>query len=75
MPTESVPECFLYQSKGATVTLGKKERCVVCSGTIEFHFKPMVEWDIEGMMCGRCYSKKLGEHYPGEHVRINQDLE
>jgi hypothetical protein len=26
-------------------------------------------------MCGKCYSKKVHEHYPGEHIRVNKDLD
>jgi len=55
--------------------LGTKEKCVICSGKIELRFKPMKEWEIEGLLCGKCYSKKIGEHYPGEHVRVNKDLD
>jgi len=55
--------------------LGKKEKCVICGGVIELHFKPMEEWKIEGTLCGKCYSKKLDEHYPGEHVRVNKHLD
>jgi hypothetical protein len=55
--------------------LGKKEKCVICGGEIELHFKSMEEWKIEGTMCGKCYSKKLNEHYPGEHVRVNKHLD
>jgi hypothetical protein len=35
----------------------------------------MEEWKIEGSLCGKCYSKKLSEHYPGEHVRVNKHLD
>jgi hypothetical protein len=35
----------------------------------------MKEWEIEGLLYGKCYSKKIGEHYPGEHVRVNKDLD
>lgn len=33
----------------------------------------MKEWKIEGPLCGKCYSKKIDEHYPGEHGRVNVD--
>jgi len=55
--------------------LGKKEKCVICGGEIELHFKAMKEWKIDGTMCGKCYSKKLNEYYPGEHVRVNKHLD
>ena len=35
----------------------------------------MEEWGMEGPMCGKCYSKRLGEHYPGDHARVNKDLD
>jgi len=31
----------------------------------------MENWKIDGHLCGKCYSKKISEHYPGEHVRVN----
>jgi len=37
------------------------------------YFNPMKEWSINGELCGDCYSKKLGEYYPGEHVRVNEE--
>jgi hypothetical protein len=55
--------------------LGKKEKCVICSEIIGLHFKAMEEWKIDGTLCGKCYSKQLGEHYPGEHVRVNKHLD
>jgi len=36
-------------------------------------FNPMKEWSMEGVLCGECYSKKLSEYYPGDHVRINKE--
>jgi len=55
--------------------LGKKENCAVCSGKIDLHYNPMEEWGIDGAMCGDCYSKKVSEHYPGEHIRVNKHLD
>ena len=52
-----------------------KDNCAICSGKIETPFKAMEEWKIEGLLCGKCYSKKLNEFYPGEHVRVNKDLD
>ena len=31
----------------------------------------MNEWNINGVMCGKCYSLKLAEFYPGKHERVN----
>lgn len=66
---------FFILIKKSKNNLGTKEKCAICSGKIELRFKPMDEWGIEGLLCGKCYSKKIGEHYPGEHVRVNKDLD
>ena len=55
--------------------MGLKEKCAICSGKIELRFVPMEEWGIEGSICGDCYSKKINEHYPGDHIRVNKDLD
>ncbi len=52
-----------------------KDNCAICNEKIEVPFKSMEEWKIEGLLCGKCYSKKLSEHYPGEHVRVNKHLD
>ena len=51
--------------------MGLKEKCSVCGGNMEQKYLPMKEWNMEGQMCGKCYSKKIAEHYPGEHVRVD----
>jgi hypothetical protein len=33
----------------------------------------MEEWEIKGPLCGDCYSKKLDEYYPGDHIRVNKE--
>ena len=33
-------------------------------------FMPMLEWKIKGPLCGKCYSKMIHDHYPGDHVRL-----
>jgi len=55
--------------------LGTKDKCAICSEKIELHYKSMEEWKIEGFLCGKCYSKKLSDYYPGEHVRVNKHLD
>ena len=30
----------------------------------------MKEWGISGPLCGRCYSSRLAEFYPGDHARM-----
>lgn len=49
----------------------KKEDCKACGGKITQTFEPMPEWNISGPLCGDCYSKKIAEHYPGQHVRMD----
>ncbi len=56
-------------------TLGGKEKCTICNETVRFRFKAMEEWKIQGTLCGKCYSKKVNEHYPGEHTRVNKELD
>ncbi len=66
---------FFISIKKKKNALGTKDKCVICNEEIELHYKSMDEWGIEGPICGKCYSKKLGEHYPGEHVRVNKHLD
>jgi len=47
------------------------DKCVLCNEIIKTVFAPMKQWKIEGSICGDCYSKKISEFYPGEHVRTN----
>ena len=53
--------------------LKSAEKCTLCKSSIGHKFIPMNEWKIEGVLCGKCYSKKISEHYPGEHTRVNLD--
>ena len=66
---------FFISIKKSKNTLGIKSKCAICSGKIELHYSPMKEWGIEGSICGKCYSKKIQEYYPGEHIRVNKDLD
>ena len=66
---------FFISIKESKSTLGKKEKCVICNETVGFRFKAMEEWGIEGTLCGKCYSKKVDEHYPGDHIRVNKHLD
>ena len=48
-------------------------KCTQCSNeTGNISYKPMEEWKIEGPLCGKCYSSKLEEFYPGDHIRVNR---
>jgi len=51
--------------------LVSKEKCIICNGPVKLKYIPMKKWQIEGVLCGKCYSKKISEHYPGDHVRVN----
>jgi len=46
-------------------------KCTLCDASIEQMFLPMKEWGMDGPLCGKCYSKKIAEFYPGEHERVN----
>tara|TARA_B100001765_G_scaffold5567_1_gene3275 strand:+ start:561 stop:725 length:165 start_codon:yes stop_codon:yes gene_type:complete len=47
-------------------------KCSACNNDIDVEYKPMDEWRIKGSLCSKCYSQKLEEHYPGEHIRTNR---
>jgi len=48
------------------------KKCSVCNNEIDTEYKPMDEWNLKGSVCSKCYSLKLEEHYPGEHIRTNR---
>ena len=66
---------FFISIKKSKNTLGAKDKCTICSEKIDLHYSPMEEWGIEGPICGKCYSKKINEHYPGDHTRVNKHLD
>ena len=47
------------------------DKCMLCNKSMEHTYKPMKEWKIDGSLCGDCYSKKISDFYPGEHVRVD----
>jgi len=47
------------------------EKCALCNANIEQAYMPMKEWHVDGRLCGKCYSKKISEFYPGNHERVN----
>ena len=53
--------------------LAEGEKCSICKGVIVNKYSAMPNWNIKGAICGKCYSQKIFEHYPGEHVRVNLD--
>jgi hypothetical protein len=48
------------------------QQCSLCSGPLDHVYAPMESWNIKGFLCSKCYSKKIGEHYPGTHERVNK---
>ena len=38
-------------------------KCTMCGSELAFRYRPMPQWNISGMICGKCYDKKLIEHY------------
>ena len=59
------------RNKKSADTYGSNGKCTLCGGSIEQVFLPMKEWGMDGRLCGKCYSKKLAEFYPGDHERVN----
>jgi len=51
--------------------MGSDEKCTLCDASISFAYLPMKEWNIDGFLCSKCYSKKISEFYPGDHVRVD----
>ena len=47
------------------------KKCTLCDISIDHVYVPMKEWGIDGSLCGKCYSKKISEFYPGDHERVN----
>ena len=42
----------------------KHLKCALCGSDLgEFTYQPMLQWNIPGLICSRCYDKKLIEHY------------
>jgi len=61
---------FITKQK-AELYMGSDEKCALCDASISFAYLPMKEWDIDGFLCSKCYSKKISEFYPGKHERVN----
>ena len=49
----------------------KEFKCTICGQVMDQKYLSMKNWNIDGLLCGKCYSKKIFEHYPGKHVRVN----
>jgi hypothetical protein len=63
---------FYIEIKDASMLIAD-EKCTLCKGPIVQKYIAMKGWDISGPLCSACYSKKIGEHYPGAHTRVNVD--
>ena len=64
---------IFIENRKTSFKLEPKQKCSLCDNPIQKKFNPMNEWGIEGPLCGKCYSKKIYEHYPGKHERVNLD--
>ena len=51
--------------------MGSDKKCILCDASIDFAYLPMKEWGMDGFLCSKCYSKKISEFYPGDHVRVD----
>ena len=51
--------------------MGSDKKCTLCDASIDFAYLPMKEWNMDGVLCSKCYSKKIAEFYPGDHVRVD----
>ncbi len=49
-------------------------KCKACSREVVQTYMPMEQWKMQGPLCGRCYSRKISEHYPGDHVRVDTSI-
>jgi hypothetical protein len=39
-------------------------KCALCGGDLgAFTYQPMPKWNIAGLICSKCYDKKLLDHY------------
>ncbi|MDE1867504.1 MAG: hypothetical protein KGI08_07335 [Thaumarchaeota archaeon] len=48
------------------------KKCGVCNSPLDHEYHPMETWNVKGLLCSKCYSKKISEHYPGTHERVNK---
>ncbi len=63
---------FIWMEK-VPDSLVEVEKCTLCKNPMPHKYVGMPQWKIEGFLCGSCYSQKINEHYPGEHVRVSMD--
>ena len=60
-----------YSELKIVPSMTANDNCALCNGIMEHSYVPMKEWHVDGHVCGKCYSKKIAEFYPGEHERVN----
>ena len=61
---------FITNEKSVSI-MDSAKKCALCDVNIEVVYVPMKEWNVDGRLCGKCYSKKISEFYPGDHVRVD----
>jgi len=49
---------FITNQK-AVLYMGSDEKCALCDDEIDHPYSAMKEWDIDGHLCCKFYSKKL----------------
>ncbi|MBP2625022.1 MAG: hypothetical protein KAF24_03610 [Nitrosopumilaceae archaeon] len=50
-----------------------KYKCTICHENTAHKYMPMKQWELnDSILCGRCYSRKIHEYYPGKHKKINR---
>ncbi len=42
--------------------MGKEEKCILCNELVKIKYIPMDEWKINGVLCSKCYSKKICDY-------------
>jgi len=65
---------FITYKKTCDLLVSDK-KCAICNKSVKTGYFAMKEWVIDGIICGKCYSQKIAEFYPGDHVRTNLSKE
>ncbi|MCY3854647.1 MAG: hypothetical protein OXF28_04230 [Thaumarchaeota archaeon] len=52
----------------------RKYKCKICQEDTIYKYVPMKQWklDVDCILCGKCYSRRIHEYYPGKHKKINK---
>jgi hypothetical protein len=44
--------------------MADETKCALCGVELgSFKYRPMDKWNLSGMLCSRCYDKRLTDHY------------